>query len=133
MWEGATPALRCHKALGRLSRIATGVPGMPKSSKISCSTWNTADWYVDWLLPGDIAKIDRWRSISAVDGRLKEKSIVDGRLKEKKGRGRRRRGKEERRRGEEEERRRGKVPRPRALAARGSSRAVAALAARRLP
>ncbi|RRT47398.1 hypothetical protein B296_00042442, partial [Ensete ventricosum] len=88
-----------------------------------------ADRYANRPLPGGTTKIDRQRSISVVDGRLKEKSTVDDRLKEKsivggrlrkkKGRGRRRRGKEERRRGEEEERR-GKVPRPRGLAARGS-------------
>ncbi|RWV81481.1 hypothetical protein GW17_00057093 [Ensete ventricosum] len=52
--------------------------------------------YADRSLPGGTAKIDRWRSISAVDGRLREKSTVGGRLREKKGR--RRRGKEERRR-----------------------------------
>ncbi|RWW35704.1 hypothetical protein BHE74_00059327, partial [Ensete ventricosum] len=42
--------------------------------------------YADRPLPGGTAKIDRWRSISTVDGRLREKK------------GRRRRGKEERRR-----------------------------------
>ncbi|RWW79325.1 hypothetical protein BHE74_00012394, partial [Ensete ventricosum] len=54
----------------------------------------------DRLLPGGTAKIGRRRSISAVGGRLREKSTVDGRLKKKKGR--RRRGKEERRRRGEE-------------------------------
>ncbi|RZR80575.1 hypothetical protein BHM03_00006610 [Ensete ventricosum] len=41
--------------------------------------------YADGSLPGGIAKIDRRRSISAVDGRLREKSIIGGRLREKKG------------------------------------------------
>ncbi|RZS12311.1 hypothetical protein BHM03_00043730 [Ensete ventricosum] len=36
--------------------------------------------YVDHPLP---SKIDRWRSISAVGGRLREKSTVSGRLREK--------------------------------------------------
>ncbi|RWW00541.1 hypothetical protein GW17_00036492, partial [Ensete ventricosum] len=31
-----------------------------------------------WAVP---PKIDRWRSISVIDGRLREKSIVDGRFR----------------------------------------------------
>ncbi|RWW01454.1 hypothetical protein GW17_00035507 [Ensete ventricosum] len=46
-------------------------------------------------------KIDCQRSISAVSGRLREKSTVGGRLSEKKGR---RRGKEEKKKRGEEER-----------------------------
>ncbi|RZS04854.1 hypothetical protein BHM03_00035253 [Ensete ventricosum] len=49
-----------------------------------------------------LPKIDRWQSILAVGGRLREKSTIDDRLREKKGRRRRRR-----RRGKEEKRRRG--------------------------
>ncbi|RWW03035.1 hypothetical protein GW17_00033851, partial [Ensete ventricosum] len=62
-----------------------------------------------WAVP---PKIDCRRSISAVGGRLKKKSTVGGRLRKKKGR---RRGKEKKkRRGEE------RIPRPPAVAARGS-------------
>ncbi|RWW49722.1 hypothetical protein BHE74_00044065, partial [Ensete ventricosum] len=53
-------------------------------------------------------KIDRRRSILAVDGRLKKKSIVGGRLRKKKGR---RRGKEEKKKQ--------KIPLLRAVAAHG--------------
>ncbi|RWW08523.1 hypothetical protein GW17_00028025 [Ensete ventricosum] len=77
-----------------------------------------------WAVP---SKIDRRRSISAVGGRLKKKSTVDGRLREKStvgGRLRRKREEEEekkKKRGEE------RIPRPPAIAARGS------LARRRRP
>ncbi|RWW71831.1 hypothetical protein BHE74_00020404 [Ensete ventricosum] len=46
--------------------------------------------------------VDRRRSISAVGGRLREKSTVGGRLSEKKGRRRRREKEEKKKRGEEE-------------------------------
>ncbi|RWW19158.1 hypothetical protein GW17_00016808 [Ensete ventricosum] len=52
-------------------------------------------------------KIDRWRSISVVDGRLKKKSTVGGRLRKKKGR-----------RGKEEKKKR-RIPCSRCLAFRG--------------
>ncbi|RWW32442.1 hypothetical protein GW17_00002884 [Ensete ventricosum] len=56
-------------------------------------------------------KIDRRWSISAVGGRLKKKSTVGGRLRKKK----------EKRRGKEKKKKRGeeRIPRPRAVAARG--------------
>ncbi|RWW31342.1 hypothetical protein GW17_00004028 [Ensete ventricosum] len=63
-------------------------------------TGPTADRYTDRPLPGGTAKIGRWRSISAVCGRFKEKSTVGGRLRKKKER--RRRGKEEEEEEEEE-------------------------------
>ncbi|RWW73690.1 hypothetical protein BHE74_00018418 [Ensete ventricosum] len=70
-------------------------------------------------------KIDHWRSISAVGGRLREKSTVNGRLREKKGK---------RRRGKEEKKKRGvpispRHPRRRAVVARGSPVPCAADAA----
>ncbi|RZS22045.1 hypothetical protein BHM03_00054774, partial [Ensete ventricosum] len=73
-------------------------------------TGPVADRYADRPLPVGTAKIGR-RLISAVGGRLTEKSIVDGRLKKKKG-------KEEEEKKKEEE-----VPgcRPRLRAARALS------------
>ncbi|RZR87994.1 hypothetical protein BHM03_00015496, partial [Ensete ventricosum] len=71
----------------------------------------------DRSLLGGTAKIGRRRSISAIAGRLREKSTVDGRLKKKKGK--RRRGKKERRRrGEEVPRASSPAGRPRVVAAR---------------
>ncbi|RRT74010.1 hypothetical protein B296_00008626 [Ensete ventricosum] len=43
-------------------------------------------WYTDRPLPDGTVKIDRRQSISAIDGRFREKSTVGGRLREKKGR-----------------------------------------------
>ncbi|RRT73477.1 hypothetical protein B296_00001184 [Ensete ventricosum] len=65
-------------------------------------TGSAADWYADRPLPGGTAKIDRRRSISAVDGRLKEKSIVGGRLNKKSIVGGRLRKKREEEKEEEE-------------------------------
>ncbi|RWV82370.1 hypothetical protein GW17_00056135 [Ensete ventricosum] len=65
-----------------------------------------------------LPKIDRWRSISTVDSRLRKKSIVGGRLREK--RGRRRRGKKEKKEGEKKNLLSTRRPRPYVVAARGS-------------
>ncbi|RWW24222.1 hypothetical protein GW17_00011505 [Ensete ventricosum] len=56
-------------------------------------TSSIADRYVDRLLSGDTAKINRRQLISNIDGRLMAKSIVDGRLKKKKKRKRRKKKK----------------------------------------
>ncbi|RZR96902.1 hypothetical protein BHM03_00025994 [Ensete ventricosum] len=88
-------------------------------------TGPAADRYADWLLPGGTAKIDRQRSISAVDSQLKEKSTVGGRLRKKKERGRRKRGKkkeEEEKKKKEEEKYLARAPSPPA----GRQRVVAA-------
>ncbi|RWV92297.1 hypothetical protein GW17_00045342 [Ensete ventricosum] len=61
--------------------------------------------YVDRPLPGGTAKIDRRRSISAVDGRLKEKSTVGGQLRKK---GKRKKKKRKRRKNKRRRRRKKK-------------------------
>ncbi|RWW71832.1 hypothetical protein BHE74_00020402 [Ensete ventricosum] len=56
-----------------------------------------------WVVP---AKINRWRSISAVGGRLKKKSTIGNRLREKStvgGRLRKKKGKKKRKRRKKEE------------------------------
>ncbi|RWV82869.1 hypothetical protein GW17_00055590 [Ensete ventricosum] len=60
------------------------------------------DRYANRPLPDDTAKIDRRRSISAVDGRLKDKSTIGSRLKEKSTVGGRLRKKREEEEEEEE-------------------------------
>ncbi|RWV96827.1 hypothetical protein GW17_00040424 [Ensete ventricosum] len=74
--------------------------------------------YADRPLPGGTAKINHRRSISAVDGRLREKSTIGGQLREKSSRLREKKG---RRRGKEKKKKRRRkpsaCPRPRTVVA----------------
>ncbi|RRT40954.1 hypothetical protein B296_00058177, partial [Ensete ventricosum] len=79
--------------------MSGGMVGSNWSSKARTAQY---DRYANRPLPGDTAKIDRRQSISAVDGRLKDKSTVGGRLNEKSTVGGRLRKKREEEEEEEE-------------------------------